>query len=82
LKRDLLSSRLLPKLRLKFGRAGGEAALIKYVHEAHLRWAAETTCKPAYVVQGCKEYRSTQAIGTSGATPSAAVLIEEITGHR
>ena len=79
LKRDLLSSKLKTKLLGRYKGTSGLAALAKYAKEANRRWTAKTTCRSGYVVSGCSEYTSAQANATAAA-PSAAVLIEALTG--
>ncbi len=68
-RRDILQQRLLEKLR-----AGGSRVLAKLNQEA-LRWTAQTTCRPGYVVEHCKQYVATRA-ATHEASP--AILIEQL----
>lgn len=72
-KRDLLSQKLTTKLKHKFTGPSGERALINYVREVRGRWTAKTTCRPAYVVEGCKEHNPSSSAG-----PSPSALIQEL----
>ncbi len=76
-KRDLLSQKLTTKLKRKFNSAGGEQALAGYIRETRRRWTAKTTCRPGYVVPGCRQYDSQKATASSS-DPSPSALIEEL----
>jgi hypothetical protein len=73
-KLDVLSLKLLPKLRQKYS---SERALIRYSNEAAKRWKGRTSCRPGFVVQGCSNYIAPP----KPPGPSPAVLVEEIAQH-
>lgn len=79
-KRDVLSSKLRSTLEHRFGRADGQQALVSFVHTMNKKWVAKTSCSAGYVVEGCRQYVSTQDEAANG--PSAAVLIEGIADVR
>jgi hypothetical protein len=76
LKRNLLTRRLTPKFEAKVAKAGGGQST--YVRLALARYKgliAKTSCKPGYVVEGCKGYREPKV-----APPSPSVILEGFAG--
>jgi hypothetical protein len=72
LKRNILVKRITPKFEAKVREAGGgERTYVRLALERYHGLIARTSCKPGYVVLGCKEYREPAV-----AKPSPAVLLE------
>lgn len=73
-KRNLLGTRLLAKVRQKLG-GQGEQALDAFYRTNGQKWTEQTACRAGYVVIGCRNY-------TSPASPySPALLIEQLDVH-
>jgi len=70
LKRNLLTEKILGKLKAQ---AGSQQAFVKLVKAEDAKWTSRTHCKPGYRAQQCEGYAS-----TAGVTPSAAVLVEQL----
>jgi hypothetical protein len=70
LKRNLLSEKTLKKLKAQ---AGGLHAFVKLIKAENAKLISRTQCKAGYRSISCKQY-STGA----GASPSAAVLVEQL----
>jgi hypothetical protein len=76
LKESMLVRRILPKFQARVAKAGGGERT--YARLALVRYRgliAKTTCKPGYVVLGCKEYREPAV-----ALPSPSVILEGFAG--
>jgi hypothetical protein len=65
MKKDVLSERILRKLK----GSGAEASVLK---KAEAVLAAKTDCRPGYVVEHCRQFRSEPPV------PSGAVLMEQV----
>jgi hypothetical protein len=70
LKRNLLAKKTFKALKTK---AGDELSFIKLVKAENAKLSARTDCKAGYRALQCRQYAS----GT-GASPSAAVLVEQL----
>jgi hypothetical protein len=68
------------KIQDKFQASGpnGQQALIRFLINGMKKWTAKTTCRPGYVIAGCREYNSSQK--TSTTAPAPAPLLEELVG--
>jgi hypothetical protein len=80
LKRNILVTRILPKFKAKVNDiGGGEETYVKLALERYHRLIARTSCRAAYVVPNCREYR-----GSLGVTPALSpdVIFEEIVQGR
>lgn len=76
LKRSMLVSRILPKFQARVNRAGGgEKTYARLALARYRGLIAKTSCKPGYVVLGCREYREPAV-----PPPSAAVILEGFAG--
>jgi hypothetical protein len=73
-KRDLLGTRLLQKVREKLGKEASEAALDQYYKTLTAKWVAKTSCIAGYIVKGCRQYRKL----ATPPTVSPAIVIEEV----
>jgi hypothetical protein len=62
------------KLLHKLNEQGGEKALITYYKRSIPKWTMKTSCRPGYVVEQCKEYKTNR----TPTGPSPSVLLEEI----
>jgi hypothetical protein len=57
-----------------------QRAILELYAEEGKRWLANTSCKPAYVISECKQYKGTRAAAESAPSPDA--LLESIVGSR
>jgi hypothetical protein len=76
IKRNMIANRLAPKLRAAAEKSGGGEAAYTRLALAHNRTlVSKTSCKPGYVVPGCKEYRQPAV-----SPPSPSVILEGFAG--
>jgi hypothetical protein len=75
-KRNMLVSRILPKFKARVEKAGGgDRTYARLALERYRGLIAKTSCKPGYVVEGCKEYRAPAV-----PLPSPSVVLEGFAG--
>jgi hypothetical protein len=76
IRRDLLSERIVAKLKSKSGRLSGLSQL-------EARWRPRIDCRPGYVAEHCKQFNG--APPPSPGRPPASILMEQVatlaTGH-
>ena len=76
LKRNLLDSDFLDRLRARAAAlGGGERTFAKLAQENIAKWRAKTRCSPGYTAWQCRPGGSTDE-----ADPSASVLVEQLAG--
>jgi len=76
LKRNLLTRRLQPKFEALVAKAGGgQRTYVRLALAHYSRLIARTTCKPGYVVPGCKGYHEPAV-----PLPSPSVILEGFAG--
>jgi hypothetical protein len=76
LRRNMLATRLQPRLLAEVKKAGGgERNFTRLALDRYHGLIAKTSCKPGYVVFGCREYRPPAV-----ALPSPSVILEGFAG--
>lgn len=68
---------LAQKALQKIGPTGPGKAVTASFNAAWTRWAQKTDCRPGYVVEHCRQYKSGPTYPSS---PPASVMMEEVTG--
>jgi hypothetical protein len=79
IKRNLLGTKLLQKVSAKLGKKPSEEAIDRYYKTLNNRWLAKTTCRPGYIVEGCRQYKKPK---TPAKTSPAIVIEETLTAGR
>jgi hypothetical protein len=75
-KRNLLGSKLLEKVKHELGAKATEPEIDAYYKRLGAKWTDKSSCNPGYVVEGCKQY-----VAPKNPSPvSPAVAIDEIVG--
>jgi len=76
LKRDLLDSKFLERLKRRLAAlGGGQQTYGKLIKENVAKWSAKTSCSSGYTAWQCRPGGS-----TAEADPSASVVVEELAG--
>jgi hypothetical protein len=69
------------KVEEKFTKRGGNwtTAYVRFLRREFTQWTAKTTCKPGYVILGCKEHKASTPPPDPAHAP--AILLEELAGR-
>jgi len=74
LKVNLLAARLTPRIAPHLASTGSDGqAYAQLVRQRQRRFLARTTCRPGYVVPGCREYR-----GSTSAEPAPDQILKKL----